>query len=113
MVEQLESGGGRRRRRVFEGIAVRHQRRCGVGGGGRCSCLPSYQAQVWSRGDRKPIRRTFRSLAEARAWRQESQAAIRKQTMRAPSMVTVGEVGGGVAFGGGVWAGADAVGDAV
>jgi integrase len=31
-------------------------------------------------------------LAEARAWRQESQAAIRKQTMRAPSSVTVGEV---------------------
>jgi integrase len=84
--------GAGRRRRVFEGIAVRHQKRCAVGGGGRCSCLPSYQAQVWSRRDGKPIRRTFRSLAEARAWRQESQAAIRRQTLRAPSSLTVEEI---------------------
>jgi integrase len=44
---------------------------------------------VWSRLDRKPVRRTFRSLAEARAWPQESQAAIRWQMLRAPSSVTV------------------------
>jgi integrase len=81
-----------RRRRAYEGIAVRHQRRCGVWVGGRCGCSPSYQAQVWSRRDGKPIRRTFRSLAEARAWRQESQAAIRRQTLRAPTTLTVGEV---------------------
>ena len=66
------------RRRVFEGIAVRHKRRCSSAGGGVCSCSASYQAQVWSARDRKPIRRTFGSLAEARAWRQESQVAVRR-----------------------------------
>jgi hypothetical protein len=54
-----------------------------------CSCSPSYQAQVWSARDRKPIRRTFGSLAEARAWRQESQVAVRRLTMRAPTSITV------------------------
>ena len=82
---------GRRRRRAFEGIQVRHRTRCSSRGGGVCSCSPSYQAQVWSVRDRKPIRRTFGSLAEARAWRQESQVAVRRLTMRAPTSITVRE----------------------
>jgi integrase len=79
------------RRRAFEGIAVRHKRRCSSAGGGVCSCSPSYQGQVWSARDRRPIRRTFGSLAEARAWRQESQVAVRRSTMRAPTSITVQE----------------------
>ena len=46
---------------------------------------PGFQAQVWSARERKPIRKTFRELAEAKAWRQESQVALRKGTLRAPS----------------------------
>ena len=38
---------------------------------------------------RKPIRKTFASLKEARVWRQESQAALRKGTMRAPTPLTI------------------------
>src|SRR2546428_12970612 len=81
--------GRPRSRRAHEGIEVRHKLRCARGGGGCCSCAPSYQAQVWSPRDRKPIRKTFATLAEARAWRQESQVALRKGVLCAPSQTTL------------------------
>src|SRR4051812_24576063 len=81
----------RRERRPHEGIELRHQRRCRTNHGHGCSCTPAYQAQVWSPGDRKPIRKTFRTLKQARVWRQESQAALRRGTMRAPSPRTLNE----------------------
>jgi len=37
-------------------------------GGRRLNCRPGYQAQVFSPADRKTIRKTFRTLADARAW---------------------------------------------
>ena len=46
---------------------------------------------MWSATERKTIRKTFRSLNAARAWRQESQVALRKGTMRSPSQTTLGE----------------------
>jgi integrase len=73
------------------GVVVRHSRRCESRVQGRCSCSPSYQAQVWSTGERKPIRKTFATIDEARAWRQESQVALRKGTLRAPSPTTLSE----------------------
>src|SRR5439155_6126138 len=53
------------------------------------SCVPTYQAQVWSRRDRKTIRKTFRTLTAAKAWRQDASVALRKRTMRAPTQTTV------------------------
>ena len=79
----------RRRRRANEGIQLRHSRRCPANGVGGCACTPTYQAQVWSPRDRKPIRKTFPTLAAARAWRQESQVAIRRGTLGAPSPITL------------------------
>ncbi|HYY23486.1 MAG TPA: hypothetical protein VE780_16560, partial [Thermoleophilaceae bacterium] len=46
---------------------------------------------MWSARGRKPIRRTFPTLAEARAWRAESQVALRRAQMRAPSRITLSE----------------------
>jgi integrase len=83
--------GREHRRRRHEGIEVRHKRACGSRLGRACSCSPSYQAQVWVPQDGRPIRRTFRSLEEARAWRQETQVAVRRFSVRAPSRVTVCE----------------------
>jgi hypothetical protein len=80
-----------RRRRQHEGIEVRHQRRCRSRDGNDCSCTPTYQAQVWSPLDRRPIRKTFATVAEAKAWRQESQVALRKGTLRAPSPTSLTE----------------------
>jgi hypothetical protein len=80
-----------RRRRAHQGIEVRHSRRCSASTGGPCACTPTYQAQVWSSRDRKPIRKTFATLAAARAWRQESQVAIRRGTLGARSPVRLRE----------------------
>ncbi len=82
---------GRRERRGSEGIALRHRRHCPYRTGAPCRCRPTYQAQVWSPRDRKPIRRTFPTLAEARAWRQEAQVAVRQQKLRLPSRRTLAE----------------------
>ena len=84
-----EGAGRRRRASRIAGVAVRHQRHCPSRTGGGCQCTPSYQAQVWSARDNKPIRRTFRTLAEARAWRQESQVALRQGQLRAPSKTSL------------------------
>ena len=53
--------------------------------------MPTFQAQVWSPVDRRPIRKTFATISEAKAWRQESQVALRKGTLRAPSPITLTE----------------------
>jgi hypothetical protein len=78
-----------RRRRRYQGVVLRHARGCHLRHGGRCSCTPTYQAPVWSARERKTIRKTFRSLSEARAWRQESQVALRQGTLRSPSQTTL------------------------
>jgi integrase len=72
------------------GISVRHRRGCPAPQGA-CACRPAYQAMAWSAADRKPVRRTFASLAEAKAWRQETQVVLRKGTLRAPSARTLEE----------------------
>ncbi|MFL5844513.1 MAG: tyrosine-type recombinase/integrase [Solirubrobacteraceae bacterium] len=52
---------------------------------GRCGCSPRYRASVWSVRDGKKVRKSFRTLAEARAWRSDGQSALRAGVMRAPS----------------------------
>lgn len=76
-----------------EGIDVRHSRSCELRRreGETCTCTPRYQAMVWSQRERKQIKRTFAKLSEAKAWRAESQTAVRKGTMKAPTPVTLNE----------------------
>lgn len=73
------------------GIEVRHARACASREGGRCNCRPTYQANVWSARDEKRLRKTFPTLAAARAWRAEAQTAIRRGKMRAPAATTLRE----------------------
>lgn len=77
--------------RRFEGVSLRHTSRCRSRADGPCDCRPTYQAQVYSPKDRKTIRKTFRSLADARAWRSQAQTALHRATLRAPSRTTVEE----------------------
>jgi integrase len=72
-----------------EGIVVRHSRRCATQAGEGCDCRPGYQAQVFSQRDAKAIRKTFRTLADARAWRAEAHSALRLGTLRVPTRTTV------------------------
>jgi integrase len=46
---------------------------------------------VFSPRDQRTIRKTFRTLADARAWRAVTQTRIRQQTLRAPTRITVRE----------------------
>ena len=73
------------------GVVVRHRRGCEGLDGGECSCASSFQAQVWSPRDKRQIRKTFLTLRDAKAWRQEKQVAVRKRQARAPSQLTLAE----------------------
>src|SRR5215211_5774474 len=84
----------RTRRRRAEGVVVRHSRRCASRAGAACDCRLAYQAQVWSARDGRTIRKTFATLADARAWRAEAQSALRRGTLRAPTRTTLTEAAG-------------------
>jgi len=71
------------------GILVRHLKACATHWGRRCNCRPTYQASVWSARDARRIKKSFPTLAEAKAWRAEAQSAIRRGTMRPPSQLTL------------------------
>ena len=79
------------RRAAHVGIDVRHARDCASRHSDRCSCRPSYQAHVWSARDRKRVRKTFRTVTEAKAWRRDMQTGLARGTVKAPSKVTVRE----------------------
>jgi integrase len=81
----------RRATRRPEGVVVRHARRCASHRGTSCDCRPGYQAQVYSQRDAKTIRKTFHTLADARAWRAETHSALRRGTLRAPTRRTLAE----------------------
>ncbi|MGZ4380862.1 MAG: tyrosine-type recombinase/integrase [Gaiellaceae bacterium] len=73
------------------GITMRHLKECKSHSDGRCNCRPTYQASVWSKRDQRRIKKSFATLAEAKAWRAETQTAVRRGTMRAPSQLTLRE----------------------
>jgi len=80
-----------RSQRSSQGIRVRHSRNCISTSSDRCNCRPSYEACVYSARDGRKIRRTFPTLAAAKAWRADASSALRKRTLRAPSQATLRE----------------------
>ena len=69
---------------MAEGIEARHAKGCRVLSGGRCNCSPTYRVRVWSNREERRIRKSFATLAEAKAWRAEALVAVRQGTLRAP-----------------------------
>lgn len=63
---------------MAKGVRERHARSCRSRAGGRCSCEPSYEAQVWSPAEGRPVRRTFHDAGEARTWVRDAKTAIRR-----------------------------------
>jgi integrase len=86
----MRSGMGRGAR--AEGVVVRHRRSCASRAGGGCDCGPGFQAQVFVARDGRTVRKTFRSLAEARAWRAQTSVAMRQGTFAVPTRTTLREV---------------------
>jgi integrase len=73
------------------GVRVRHGSGCAARVGGRCGCQPAYEAWVWSVRDRKKVRKTFPTLAAARAWRADTQVGVRRGTIRVATPITLAE----------------------
>jgi integrase len=70
----------------LEGIEVRHVRDCtGQRDDPACSCGPSFRASVWSPRDRRLVRKTFSTLAAARAWRIDSLSALSRGALSTSS----------------------------
>lgn len=76
---------------MAEGIEIRHRKGCRSLSGGRCGCQPTYRAAVWSNRERKQIRRSFATVAEAKSWRSQANAALRQGTLRAPTPTTIAD----------------------
>jgi hypothetical protein len=69
----------------------RHARRCRARAGGRCACMPSYQAQVWSPRDQKTIRKPSQPLRRRRRGGRRARSHLRRGTLRALSPATLTE----------------------
>ena len=79
--------------RRHDGIDVRHARGCRSRTGGRCNCSPSYRAEAYDRRSEKKVRKTFPTLAAAKAWRSDASGDIRRGVRRGPSGTTLRRAG--------------------
>jgi integrase len=86
------------------GVEVRHAPSCSARRSGRCSCQPSYRAAVYSKREKRTIRKSFRNLAEAKAWRADAQGAVRKGALSATPTMTLAEAGAAWVVGAGAGA---------
>jgi hypothetical protein len=66
------------------GINLVHQKTCPGKTSGTCGCEPSFQGQAWSKLHQRNLRRTFRTLEEAKLWREETIEALADPTALAP-----------------------------
>lgn len=73
------------------GIRARHSRTCKSHDGGKCNCTPSYEAFVYSKRDKRKIRKTFPTLAAARGWRTDAGKAVKDRQLRAALTRTLAE----------------------
>jgi integrase len=73
------------------GVQVAHKRSCASREGGDCNCHPSYKAEIWIAHESRKIRRSFPTLAAARAWRHDALSALRKGTRAGGSPTTIRE----------------------
>src|SRR5262245_53628764 len=78
---------------MTDGIRRRHSKGCKAVGGGRCTCHAGWEAFVFSVRDGRKIRRTFPTLAAAKAWRADSLTGVHRGTVRAPRPTTIRQAG--------------------
>ena len=75
------------------GIALRHSRSCKTTSGSDCACKPTYATWVYDAREKRKIKKTFPTLAAAKAWRADAQVALRRGEIKAPTRVTLHEAG--------------------
>ncbi|MDP8942547.1 MAG: site-specific integrase [Actinomycetota bacterium] len=74
-----------RRSARLPGIDIRHAASCAAARGGKCACRPTYRAEGWVASEGRRIRKTFPTLAGAKAWRQDASVALREGTLSCDS----------------------------
>jgi integrase len=65
------------------GINVRHSRGCNVNRGGGCTCEPTFEAFVYSKRDKRKIRKSFPTQAAAKGWRLDAMKDVKDRKLRA------------------------------
>jgi integrase len=78
------------RSRSEQGITPRHARGCRHRES-RCTCSPTFQAQVWDARAERRITKTFPTLAAARRWRQDAVVDVRRGDLSADRGPTLKE----------------------
>ncbi len=77
------------------GIEARHRRSCATRNGARrCTCTPTYQANVWDAKIRRRLRRTFSTRSAAKRWRHDAIVALHRGELsgeRGPLLTTAVE----------------------
>lgn len=78
------------------GIRPRHARSCPAAAdkAASCRCRPAWEASVYSARDGRKLRKTFQTLAEAKAWRHDAASAVRKGELRAKTNTTLRQATG-------------------
>lgn len=79
--------------RKHDGIDLRHGAVCRARDGGRCNCHPSYRAEAYDRRSGRKLRKTFPTLAAAKAWRSDALGDLRRGLLRGPTGVTLRQAG--------------------
>lgn len=74
---------------MAEGIDVRHRRGCPARDAGKCRCKPAYQASVFDARAGRKIRRTFPTLAAAKAWRADAAGQVKRGALRVVAPTTI------------------------
>jgi integrase len=79
---------------MAEGIITRHSRSCSTRNGGKCSCSPTFQPRVWSPREKRYINGPTATVkAEAKAWRVDALASLKKGQLKSATKETLSEVG--------------------
>jgi integrase len=78
--------------RKTTGLRQRHSRTCKTQGARPCKC--PWEASVYSKRDRKKIRKTFPDHAAAKSWRDDAAGAVRRRTLSAVPSVTLRQAAG-------------------
>jgi integrase len=62
----------------------------------RCTCSAGWEATVWDKHAKRPIRKTLPTRTEAIAWRSDAHSGVRRGTVRAAGPTTLAEAAAAV-----------------
>jgi integrase len=76
-----------------EGLRPRHSRRCSTQHGSACDCNPRWEASVYSKIERRKVRKTFPTRQEAISWRRRQLGLADSGQLRTPTRLTLADAG--------------------